>query len=85
MDRVTFERESALNRAAYEQLRSSIPVEFVGQYVAMAHGRVVGSAPSFDDALAIVKSLVPPPEYYTVFSADDEPDFELNYDLSGCG
>jgi hypothetical protein len=83
MDMATFTRESALNRDAYERMRSAIRHEFIGRYVAMASGKVIGSAPTFDEARALVENLDPAPEYYTVFYADEEPDFGLIYDLVG--
>ena len=82
MDRATFARESTLNRQAYGQLRESIPREHSGKYVVLAHGQLVGSAPTFDEARALVERLEPLPEYYLVFPADVEPDFELVYDLT---
>lgn len=83
MDMATFTRESALNRTAYDRLREDIRRKFNGQFVAMAHGRVIGAAATFDEARELIESLKPVPDYYTVFAADDEPDFDLIYDLLG--
>jgi hypothetical protein len=80
---ITFTRESELNRRAYEQLRDFIRREYAGNYVALAHGRVIGAANTFDAACALVESLESVPEYYLVFPADVEPDFDLAYDLAG--
>ena len=82
MDQATFARESALNRQAYWQLHESIRREHSGKYIVLAHGRLVGSAPTFDEARALILRLEPAPEYYLVFPAGIEPDFELVYDLS---
>jgi hypothetical protein len=79
----TFTRESAVNRQAYDRLRSDIRRDHAGKYVALANGRLIGAAPTFDEAQALVKRLRPVPEYYLVFPADIEPDFELAYDLAG--
>ena len=49
----------------------------------MAHGGVIGTAEKFDDARALIERLEPVPEFYTVFSADDEPNFDLDYDFHG--
>jgi hypothetical protein len=82
VDLATFTRESTLNREAYAQLREDIRRECAGKYVALAGGQVVGAAPTFDEARALVQRLEPTPEYYLVFPADSEPDFDLIYDLT---
>ena len=58
-------------------------IRYYGQYVALAHGRVIGAAPTFDEARALVQRLQPTPEYYLVFPAGVEPDFDVVYDLTG--
>lgn len=82
MNLATFTRESALNRQAFERMRTDIRRNHAGKYVALANGKLLGAAPTFDEALAIVKALKPAPEYYLVFPADGEPDFDLVYDLA---
>jgi Family of unknown function (DUF5678) len=79
----TFRKESALNRQAYEQLREHIRREYAGKHVALAHGRVIGAASTFDEARTLVEQLEIVPEYYLVFPANGEPDFDIVYDLSG--
>jgi hypothetical protein len=83
VDMATFAKESALNRQAYEQLREQIRRDYAGKHVALAHGKVVGAASTFDAARALVERLEVVPEYYLVFPANVEPDFDLVYDLSG--
>ena len=83
MDLATFNRESALNRRAYEQLREQIRRDYTGKHVVLANGKVIGAATTFDDARAIVERLDDVPEYYLVFPASGEPDFDLVYDLVG--
>jgi hypothetical protein len=83
MNLATFTKESALNRQAFQQLRAQIRRDHSGQYVALAHGKILGAAPTFDEARALVNRLSPVPEYYLVFPADIEPDFDLAYDLAG--
>jgi hypothetical protein len=83
VDIATFKHESNLNRATYERLRDEIRQKHAGKYVALAKGQFVGSAETFDDACALVEKLKPVPEYYLVFRAEKEPDFELAYDLNG--
>ena len=81
MNLPTFEREMALNRNAYQSLRNQVRGEYEGQYVAIAHGRIVANAPTFDEANAAVLRLDPVPEYFLVFPAEQEPSFDLVYDL----
>ena len=76
MDLATFERESAIHRKVYEELRDQIRREYAGQYVALAQGKLIAVAPTFDEAEAVVLELEPVPEYYLVFPADEEPLFE---------
>jgi hypothetical protein len=83
MDIATFTKESAANRQAYQRLRARIRRDHAGQYVALAHGKLIGAAPTFDGAKALIGSLKPVPAYYLVFPADSEPDFDLVYDLAG--
>ena len=83
MDLATYTRESALNRQAFEKLREQIRCDYAGQYVALANGKVIGVASTFDAATALVKQLDVVPEYYLVFPANVEPAFDLVYDLAG--
>jgi hypothetical protein len=48
----------------------------------MAFGKVIGASGSFDAARELVEQLDPVPEYFLVFPAGTEPDFDLIYDLS---
>jgi hypothetical protein len=79
MDEVTFEREVARNRRAYEGLREQIRREHAGRYVALGEGRLLASAPTYDEAKAAVERLRPVPEFFLVFPADEEPAFEPYY------
>ena len=83
MDLATFTKESTLNRQAYERLRDHIQSEYTGKYVALAHGKVVGAADTFTAARDLVEKLEGVPEYYLIFPANAEPDFDLIYDLAG--
>jgi len=76
MDEAAYEREMAVNRTAYERLRERIRRDYVGQYVALAEGKIVAGAANYDDVVAAVQKLCPSPEHYLVFPADEEPDFE---------
>ena len=76
MDQATFDRETALNRAAYERLRDQIRRDYAGKYVAFGEGKVLAAAADFDDVMATVRQLRPTLEYFLVFPADEEPCFE---------
>jgi Family of unknown function (DUF5678) len=76
MDAATFERETALNRQAYEAMRGQVRREYAGCYVALGQGRILASAPTYDEAMAAVQQLRPAPEFFLVFPADEEPAFE---------
>ncbi len=81
MNQQEYEREKGRNQAAYEALRERIRREHAGQYVAMAEGRLIATAATFDEARAAIARLKPMPGYYLVFPADKEPAFELVYDF----
>jgi len=80
VDEAKFEQELLLNRQAYERLRDHIRRDYDHQYVALAFGKIVGSAPTFDEASAIVSRLQPQPEHFLVFEADQEPMFDEFFD-----
>jgi hypothetical protein len=81
MDQATYDRETAINRKAYEQLKNQIRTEHAGKYVALGLGRVLAVAPTFDEVKAIVDQLQPIPEHVLIFPAEMEPSFELVYDF----
>ncbi len=76
MDDAAFEREMAVNRTAYEGLREQVRRDYAGQYVALAHGKIIAGGPNYDDVVAAVQKMSPLPEHYLVFPADEEPGFE---------
>ena len=80
MDQATFDRETAINRKAYEGLKEQIQTEHAGKYIALAHGRIIAASPSYDEVEAAVEQLRPMPEYYLIFPAEMEPPFEPVYD-----
>lgn len=82
MDHSTYMRESAINRDAYLQLREHIQKSFRNQYVAMARGKIIGVKDTFDAARELVNTLDPRPDYFLVFPANLDPNFDLVYDLS---
>lgn len=80
MDMATYERETAINRKAYEALKDQIRAEHAGKYVALGSGRILAVAPTFDEVEAALGHLQDIPECYFVFPAEMEPHFELVYD-----
>jgi hypothetical protein len=80
MDQATFDRETAINRKAYEALKDKIRTEHAGKYVALGSGRILAVAPTFDEIEAALEQLQDIPECYFVFPAEMEPHFELVYD-----
>jgi hypothetical protein len=76
MDAILFAQEMAVNRSAYERLRDEIRRRHAGQYVALAGGKLVAFAPSYDETYAAVTRLCPPPTCFLIFPANEEPDFE---------
>jgi hypothetical protein len=80
MDLATFERETARNRKAYQESREQIRRRYAGQYIAPTDGQVVAAAPSFDAVQAAIERLPRLPEYFLIFSADEDPVFEPFYD-----
>jgi len=80
MNETKFDEELALSRRAYEKLRDQIRHDYDHQYVALAFGRIVGSAPTFDEASALIENLDPKPQHFLVFQADDEPMFDEFFD-----
>jgi hypothetical protein len=85
MSQVSFEEQIDLNRRAYESVREEIRRNYAGQYVAIAQGRLVAAAPTYDEAVAAIRRLTPEPECFLVFEADEEPCFDVVTDYSGGG
>lgn len=54
MNRQTYEQEKAKNQKAYEALQQRIREDYAGQYVALADGRLIVAAPTFDEARTAV-------------------------------
>jgi hypothetical protein len=80
MNETKFDQELAVNRQAYEKLRDQIRRDYDHQYVAIAFGKLVGSAATFDEASAVIDRLDPKPQHFLVFQADDEPMFDEYFD-----
>jgi hypothetical protein len=76
IDAEAFEREMALNREAWKKLRDQVRRDYAGQYVAMAHGKIVGASPDFDAATVAAIKHAPVRNCFLVWPADEEPIFE---------
>jgi hypothetical protein len=78
----TYQQQSAIHRRLYESLREQICRDHQGKYIALAQGRLVAIAPTYDEARSAIEQLEPVPEYYLIFPAEMEPAFELAYDFA---
>jgi hypothetical protein len=65
----TFEEEKQKNLKAYQELREEIRSKYQGMYVAIAQGKLVKVAPSFEEADEAVKNH----RHRLVFMGEDEP------------
>lgn len=82
MNSTAFAAELELNRAAYERLREKIREAPAGQYAAIAQGRLIALAPTFEEGVEAVEQLTPRPEHFLVFPVDEEPALEVIDDFS---
>lgn len=85
MDQTTYERELALNRSAWERIRDDVRRLHGGQYVGIARGELIAASPRYDEVSAAIRRLDPPPEFFLIFDAQDEPDFEVVEDYYEAG
>lgn len=65
-----YEEEKRKNLDAYQSLKDEIRANYLGQYVAIADGRLVKVSPSFKEADEAVKSY----RHRLVFPAGEEPE-----------
>jgi Family of unknown function (DUF5678) len=72
-----FEQAILLNREAFASLRDEIRGRYTGQYVVLGDGKLLASAPTYDEAVTKLRQLPLPPDCYFIFEADEEPDFEV--------
>jgi hypothetical protein len=75
-----YEQELVVDREFYETHKAQIRRDYGQQYVAIAFGRLVAVAPTFDEASAEIFKLTPRPEHFQVFQADDVPVFDTFLD-----
>jgi len=73
MTQTEFEREDAIHRKVYEELKDQIHRDCAGMFVGIANGRLIAASPSFDDVEAAIQKLKPVPEYFLLFPADEGP------------
>jgi hypothetical protein len=79
-DEAAFERELAVDQAAYEAMKEQLHRDYAGQYVAIAHGRLVAVTATLEEAEAAIDQLEPPPQHFLIFPADEEPAFGEVFD-----
>ncbi|GEM_PF-6921451 len=65
----TFEEERTRDFAAYEQLKAELTEKYQGLYVAIADGRLINVAPTFDEAAEAARQY----RHHLVFQAGSEP------------
>ena len=69
----TFEQQKSENLVAYEQLRHEIPKRFAGQYVVIGQGKLLLSAPTYQDAWKKLKETAPDALHFLIFPAEKQP------------
>lgn len=74
-----YEKEMQHNLNAYKQLRTEILQKYKGKYVAIAQGRLVAVASTFDEAVETSQKVVPDFLHRFVFQVGDEPITEALY------
>jgi hypothetical protein len=74
-----YEKEKEQNLIAYKQLRTEILQKHKGKYVAIAKGKLVAVAPTFDEAVEASQKAVPDFLHRFVFQAGYEPITEALY------
>jgi hypothetical protein len=69
MTQEEFEREDALHRKVYEELKDQLRRDYTGMIMGIAQGRLIAAAPSYQEVHAAIQKLQPVPEYCLVFPA----------------
>ena len=77
MDRETFEREEALNRAAWEGMREQLRQDYPGHFVGIACGRLIAASTDYEEVRAAIEHLQPVPEYVLIHPVEQEPIYEV--------
>ena len=77
MSEVTFDQAIEQNRNAFDSLRAEIRLQYAGKYVVLGDGKLLASAPTYDEALAKLQQMPSAPRCYFIFEAGDEPIFDV--------
>lgn len=77
ISQLSFEQAISLNREAFASLQDEIRLSYAGKYVVLGDGKLLASAPTYEQALASLRRLPSVPECYFVFEANDEPVFDV--------
>lgn len=72
-----FAEQIELDRVAFAVLRDEIRREYAGRYVVLAEGKVLATAPSYDEAQAALQRRPAVPKCYFIFEAESEPIFDV--------
>ncbi len=73
-------RERVVNRKAYQDVRDQLRRDHPGKYAAIAGGRLLTVADTFDEALAAVDQFEPCAEHFFVFGTEDDDALDPVYD-----
>ena len=71
-----FDRQLEMNRHYYAAHRDEIQAKYVGQFVALASGKIVAAGQSSQSVIDALKEMQPPPLHVEVFPAEAEPLFD---------
>jgi hypothetical protein len=77
MDPTNYHHEMARNHLTWETLRERLRRDCPGQYVGLAHGRLVATGPTYEAVAATVQTLHPPTECFLIFPVEMEPRLDV--------
>jgi hypothetical protein len=77
MTQAEFEKEDAIHRKVYEEMKDQIRREYAGMFVGIAQGRLIAAAPEYREVKSAIEKLKPVPEYYLLFPADEGPIWDV--------
>lgn len=72
----TYQEQKTANLQAYEQLKHEIPHRYSGQYVVIGKGKILLSAPTYQEAWEHLKHIAPDALHFLIFPADKSPFLE---------
>lgn len=69
----TYQDQKTANLQAYDQLKQEIPRRYSGKYVAIGKGKILLSAPTYQEAWEQLKRVAPDALHFLIFPADKGP------------